>query len=162
MEKFCTVDSSSKFYEQVISFLEEKEQFNKKLRIFISENDLKENEVATTHSSIFVKDTVENREKFGSQLKKKIEYKGFLEFKKNSEIGKGWKIEKPSKPLFIFDYLDVMGRFSETKFIFEDKCYLRLKMEKNFDLPDFVEELKPSEFFKLYETINENKNIILV
>ena len=78
------------------------------------------------------------------------------EFKKNSEVSKMWiglvkDIENFDKPRLLF-YFNLIGhRWKERLFHIGDKLYCSIESDGEVSTPDFVIEMKASEFYKVIE-----------
>lgn len=96
--------------------------------------------------------TANDREKFAGMMKKTNDG----EFKKNSEVSKMWiglvkDIENFDKPRLLF-YFNLIGhRWKERLFHIGDKLYCSIESDGEVSTPDFVIEMKASEFYKVIE-----------
>lgn len=100
--------------------------------------------------------TSNDSKKFSDSLKKT----SYGEFKKNSEISKAWidlakDIEHMEKPRLIF-YFDLLGRhWKERLFDIDGVLYCSIESDREVSTPDFAEEMKASEFYKIVEDYEE-------
>lgn len=94
--------------------------------------------------------------KFKDMMKKG----GWGEFKKNSEPSKMWvelvkdilQFKKPQ----LFYYFDMLGhRWRERLFDIDGKLYGSIESDQEVKMPDFVTEIKASEFYKIIEDYEE-------
>lgn len=100
--------------------------------------------------------TNNDNKKFSDCLKKT----SYGEFKKNSEISKMWielikDIEHMEKPRLIF-YFDLLGHYwKERLFDIDGVLYCSIESGGEVSTPDFAEEMKASEFYKIVEDYEE-------
>lgn len=100
--------------------------------------------------------TNNDNKKFADCLKKT----SYGEFKKNSEISKAWielvkDIEYMEKPRLIF-YFDSLGHhWKERLFDIDGVLYCSIEGDGEVSAPDFAEEMKASEFYKIVEDYEE-------
>lgn len=161
MKIYFIVNEESKLYKDFFSYLEDRE------KVFAAFRTIKEKHgIETTglypHKEVLMIDPTENDVvKFASHLKKSDE----RQFKKTSPIAKEWcslvadleHIEKPS----LWSYLRIYsGRWSESLFNIGTTLYGSLgtqEIEKGFEVPEFLQEIKASEFYKAIEEEEERR-----
>lgn len=100
--------------------------------------------------------TSNDNKEFSDYLKKT----NYGEFKKNSEISKAWidlakDIEHMEKPRLIF-YFNLLGyHWKERLFDIDGVLYCSIESDREVSTPDFAEEMKASEFYKIVEDCEE-------
>lgn len=156
MEKFFIVKQNSQLYKDYFSYLGDRK------KIGAAFNELREEFGIETHDfypykeSLVIVPTKNDSEKFKNLIKKT----SFGEFKKNSEPHKAWvdkvkDIEHINSPRLLY-YFPLLGkRWSERLFEHDGKVYCSIETNVDFEMPDFVTEIKGSEFYKVIEECEE-------
>lgn len=156
MEKFFIVKQDSQLYKDYFSYLEDRK------KVGAAFNELREEFGIETHEFYPYKDcltivpTKNDAEKFKNLIKKE----SFGIFKKTSEPSKAWMekvkgIEHMNSPRLLY-YFPLLGkRWSERLFEYDGKVYCSISANVDFETPDFVTEIKGSEFYKVIEECEE-------
>lgn len=156
MEKFFIVKKDSQLHTDYFSYLEDRK------KVGAAFNELREQFGIETHefypfkNSLVIVPTENDVEKFINLMKKTS--RG--EFKKTSEQHKAWvekvkDIERMGSPKLMF-YFPLLGkRWSERLFEYNGKVYCSIDADVDFEAPDFVTEIKGSEFYKVIEEFEE-------
>lgn len=152
MDKYFEVKKGCRLYDDYFSHLQNESKiidaYNKVCEKFGIESE----SFYMQNKTFRIVPTKADREKFSSSMKKTIDG----EFKKNSEPHKMWlgltkDIEHFQKPKLFF-YFDLLGhRWKERLFHIGEKLYCSIESDGDICCPDFVTELKASEFYKIIE-----------
>ena len=152
LDKYFEVKKGCKLYRDYFDYLEDKHKvvdaFDEVCKHFGIETD----EFYLNKKSFRIVPTKTDNEKFATMMKKT----NYGEFKKNSEPCKMWlsltkDIEHFQKPELLF-YFDLLGyRWKERLFHIGEKLYCSIESDGDISCPDFVTELKASEFYKIIE-----------
>lgn len=157
MERFFIVKQDSQLYKDYFRYLED----GKKL--IAAFNELREQFGIETckfypdKERLIIVPTKNDAEKFKNLMKKT----SYGEFKKASEHHKAWvekvkNIEHMRSPRLLY-YFPLLGkRWSERLFEYNGKVYCSIDANVDFKIPDFVTEIKGSEFYKVIEESEEN------
>lgn len=154
-EIFIKASSSHPFYKRCMNYHKENKAVLKKAQEYLAPYGIPKKDVAVEWHNVGVIDKPKYRKRFKGLYK--ID-EGYLMFKRNTKIGKSWKLERPIHPLICFE-LDAgafAGHFRETKFIFNNTLYARV-MNSNPKVPNRFTEIPGSEFYLLVERINKGK-----
>lgn len=154
-EIFIKAPSTHKFYKRCMKYHREDKNVFKKAQEYLAPYGIPKKEVALGWHNVGIIDKPKYRKRFKGLYK--ID-EGYLIFKRNTKIGKGWKLERPIHPLICFelDAGNFAGHFRETKFIFNDTLYARV-MNSSPKVPEGFTEIPSSEFYLLVERINKEK-----
>lgn len=102
---------------------------------------------------------------FGRFLYKDVFPGGLRKFKKTSSVQKDWErfcknnLELIDKPRLFYDF-PTTGKTRTRLFHYKDEVYCSIENEfidENYIVPEGYEEIKPSEFYKIVELIEEEK-----
>lgn len=83
-------------------------------------------------------------------------------FKRNTDISKEWRaavadIDHMERPR-LFYYFDLLGkRWVERLFDVDTVLYCSIETDSDFETPDFAEEMKASDFYKIIEDLEEKE-----
>lgn len=158
MDKYMEIKSGCKLYDDYFDWVNNHEKI-KQLWKSIKEKYGLEATAFYPFTDRFKIEPTENDEiKFGSMLKKT----SYGEFKKNTEISKEWvsgvkEIGRIRKPQLIY-YFSLLGhRWKESLFHIGEKLYCSIESDGEVSVPFFAVEMKASEFYKIVEDAEDNK-----
>ena len=156
MEQYFEITKESSHYKEYFDYLEADEACEKSVKSFLDENGIHTDYYAISRDKLWIDDTEENRNQFGSQLTKYGE-QGLVAFKKTSKIGKKWtmlNVKKVRKPFVPFFFSDVYGKSHSRLFHVVKKLYCSIdcpERDTKVNTPQEFIEMKASEFFKIVE-----------
>lgn len=156
MEKFFIVKQDSQLYKDYFSYLEDRKKVGAAFNELREEFGIETNEFYPYKDRMVIVPTENDCEKFEKLMKKT----SFGEFKKTSEPHKAWvekvkDIEHMSGPRLLY-YFPLLGnKWTERLFEHDGKVYCTINANADFETPDFVTEIKGSEFYKVIEEYEE-------
>lgn len=163
MKIYFKVNEESKLYKDFFDYCEDKKKVLAAFRTIKEKHGIEATGLYP-HKEVLIIDPTENDAvKFASQMKKSDK----RQFKKNSPIAKEWcslvaDLEHMEKPR-MWNYLRIYGgRWSERLFEIGTTLYGSLECEGGFEIPDFLQEIKASEFYKAIEEEEEEYREIVI
>lgn len=165
MEKFYQAMKESRLYKDYMEYRACRETSIKIARGIFERHGVETKVFALAGWCLAIKPTENDRIKFSTQLKKKAEKYGFVDFKKSSPILKEWlELSKgitfhgnPARTMW--EYFKAPGRMRVRLFSLDGVVYCSVEAQGNIEPDDALEEIKGSEFFQvieLYEVRAEN------
>ena len=159
-ELYFIVNECSKLYQDYFEYLEDKEKVRKIFLGIKEKYGIEASGFYPNKDRFRIAATRNDLSRFASRLKKTEP--GV--FKKNSPMHKEWcslvaDIKHMEKPRLVF-YIQIPGyRWSETLFNINGTLYGMIRSNEEFNndfkLPDFMQEIKASEFYKAIEEEEE-------
>lgn len=162
MERYFRVRSDSQLYNDYMSYRINSIIVNERVMKFFAEFGVESTKYIPGQDCLGIIPTDSDRLKFSTQLRKDEVSNGVCFFKKKSPVGKAWAILtaelKPKcKPSPIFYVDGLIGRCRTRLFEIDKSVYCSIDSEVEFIKPDFLEELRASEFFKVVEDYEDRR-----
>lgn len=160
MEKFFRVKEDSELYKDYFEHNKELEKVRKAYCNFADKNGI-ESDTYYAKSNLAIKPTKGDVEKFDEQFKKEIDENGLKWFKIKSPINKLWIEEtkeidfKKCSDYRYFNYNLPSG--ANRKFMYKDAMYGSIDYYKDWELPDYLEELTKADFYRLLADMSEQE-----
>lgn len=161
MEKFYRAQKDSRLHKAYMEYRECWEKSIEIAREIFGRHGVEAKDFALERWYLAIKPTGNDRIKFSTQLKKKAEKDGFVDFKKSSPILREWmELSKdlmfpcnPSRTMW--KYFKDIGRMRVRLFSFDGVVYCSVEAQGDIEPDDALEEIKGSEFFRVIEEYEE-------
>lgn len=155
-EMFMMTTKDHSYFKSCLKYVDENKNFFADGKKYAASLNIPENDFGLGTSTFAVKNTPEYQKKYKGLVKIDGD---FLTFKRNTKIGRGWKLKKPFRPMPVLDLLTNFqgGKFREQLFIFQDKLYIHFSHESDVILPEGFTQIKASEYYSLVEKIQQEK-----
>lgn len=156
MERFFIVNKDSQLHKDYFNYLEDGKRVGAAFGELREQFGIETNEFYPYKDRMVIVPTENDCEKFEKLMKKT----SLGEFKKASEPTKAWiekvkDIEHMNSPRLL-SYFPLLGRrWTEKLFAYDGKVYCSIDANADFETPDFVTEIKGSEFYKVIEECEE-------
>lgn len=156
MEKYFIVDKESELYSDYFEWLNDKDKVAKAFRNVCEEFGVETKQFYLTKERFHIVPTLNDSEKFRSMMMKS----DYGVFKKSSPVTKRWNelvkdIEHFKKPQ-LFYYLPLLGyKWRERLFNVGGVLYGSVESDGYIDIPDYMTEIKASEFYKVIEEMEK-------
>lgn len=160
MEKFFVVKQDSELYKEYWDWRNNVSENNKLIIDFFNKNNIFATEYYSSKDCLGIVPTVEDKSRFEKQFKASETNEGLRIFKKNSVIGKAWRILTETMTFLYCPspaWLNKrsFGRSSSRLFDYNGILYASISAE-SVDMPeDTFEEIKGSAFYKVMEEISD-------
>ena len=158
MNKYFEVKPGSTLYEEYFAYLGNRKKVTAAFDKVCEEFGIETKSFYMTNRTFRIVPTDADREKFSGTMKKTSEG----EFKKTSEPYKLWMsltkdIAPFTKPELFYYMKDLIGRWRERMFDVDGKlyCSIERESEEEMETPEWVDEMKASEFYKILEESEE-------
>ena len=164
VEQAFRVAKGSKLYEEYFEAQAEKQKMHDLARVFFEKHDLLNDGLGYRMiEALAMQLTEEQKEKYKTQLKKLEDTNGMCYFKRSSPMYKEWYETVSSKvDMNIIDqlwcwYWPYIGQGSYALWHSGDVLYgyLSDKHKDKIELPDYMEPIKMSEYYKAQEDRHE-------
>ena len=157
------VVKDSGLYKSYFEELSEKQKFHDLARAFFEKHELIDKSTYYQSETLWLSLTEEQRERFKGQIKKYTDDNGMSIFKKTSPMQKEWNEDVVSKVNFYtlrqndFWYGGIIshGRYALWDYDGEVYGYLYDKYKEEIQLPEYLTEIKMSEYYSVIEQRNE-------
>ena len=171
MIKCFKISSDSKFVQDYTQYEKNLQAQHDYVHNFLKEHEIEAPRYYVKGKNLFIEATDNDIAKYGSQLKIPQSPHGFRGFKKNSQIGKLFAnadikllsyLDKP-KLNYCIDLCKVVGgqvKWTEFYFEYDGQHYIKIESEviDVSNLPDWLAEMKVSEWYAVLEERKNNKN----
>lgn len=166
MNKYFEVKQDCDLYNDYFSYLDDQSKISAAFRAVYQKFGIQSRQFYMRKDCFKIIPTQQDKEKFLKMFKQN----SIGEFKKSSEVSKMWvnlvkdvkHIRKPK----LFHYFDMAGfKWEENLLHIGNRLYCCFKdmedegYKKKFDIPDFVIEMKASEFYGIMEENGLDVNI---
>lgn len=158
MDKHFEVKEGSSLYDDYFSWKEDNKKVANVFNQIAEKYGIETHSIYPSKTKFHIVPEGNDEEKFNSMLKKT----SYGEFKKNSEISKEWcqlvsDIKHIKKPQ-LFYYFNLIGHiWKEYLFDIDGKLYCRILSDGEVSVPDFVVEMKASEFHRIVEEFEKKQ-----
>lgn len=164
MDKYFIVTEKSRLYNDYFNYIQNKKEIHEHVKHFLDEHGIKAKYYACLGYSLYIEPTEEDLEIFGGMLCRP-KPNGLRRFKENSRIGKAWAkrlqtahLEALSSPNMLL-YLDsFIPRYRSRLFHVGTTLYGSIESDYDFTLPEEFKEIKASEFYRVLEEIEAQKD----
>lgn len=153
---YFTVNDGSVLYRDYFESVEDRKKVLDAFHNVKEKYGIEANELFPVKDKFRIIPKGDDEKKFESMLKKS----NYGQFKKNSPVAKDWcelvkDIKHMRKPSLIL-YFNIIGhRWKEQLFHIGTTLYGHIDSDGNVEMPDFVTEIKASEFYKTIEDAEE-------
>lgn len=152
MDKYFEVKPGSRFYEEYFAHEGDKPKILSAFKEVCEKFGIEADEFYIDKDMFRIVPTASDRRKFSGMMKQSNDG----EFKKNSEVSKMWMrlvrdIEHFEKPHLLFHFNLLGCRWKERVFHMEDQLYCSIESDGEISVPDFVTEMKASDFYQIFE-----------
>lgn len=158
MNKYFEVKPGSALYEDYFAYLGNRKEVMAAFDKVCEEFGIETKSFYLTNRTFRIVPTDADREKFSGMMKKTSDG----EFKKMSAPYKMWisltkDIAPFTKPQLFYYMKDLIGRWRERLFDFDGKlyCSIESESEEEMETPEWADEMKASEFYKILEESEE-------
>lgn len=158
MEKYFIVKEDCSLYKDYFNHKKSEKEIYSAYKRVCEEFGIESNQFFLSKNSFSIIPTDKDKEKFNSVLKKT----NYGEFKKNSAPSKMWislvkDIHNFDKPRLIY-YFELLGHtWRERLFDKENVLYCSVESDRDIKTPNFVTEIKASEFYKVIEDLESEE-----
>lgn len=152
MDKYFEIKTDCALYKDYFAHEEDEPKIVSAFKVVCEKFGIETKEFYMKKSNFWIVPTANDREKFSGIMKKTNDG----EFKKNSDVSKMWvdlvkDIEHFEKPK-LFYYFDLLGhRWKERLFHIGERLYCSIESDGEVSTPEFVTEMKASDFYKVIE-----------
>lgn len=155
-EIFMTITEEHPYFKRCLAYQEDKKMFFAEGKKYAASLGIPENDFGLGTNTFAVKNTPEYQQKYKGLVKLDGD---FLTFKRNTKIGRGWKLSRPLRPMPAIDLETGFhgGKFKEQLFMFQGKLYIYIAHYSDVLLPEGFTQIKGSEYYSVLEKINEKK-----
>lgn len=161
MEKFYRAEKDSRLHKDYMQYRVCREKAIEIAREIFERHGVETKDFALAGWGLAIRPTDNDRIKFFTQLKKKAEKDGFVDFKKSSPILKEW-LELSKDLTFsrnpgrtMWNYFKDTGRMRVRLFSLDGVVYCSVEAQGDIEPDDALEEIKGSEFFQVIELYEE-------
>ena len=156
MGKYFVVNEDSKLYTDYFAWKNDRSKISDAFKKVCDKLGFETTEFYLDKSRLNINPTAKDYATFEHMMKKG----SWGEFKKNSEPSKMWvelvrDIEHFCKPQLLFYFRSLGHRWRERLFDIDGKLYGTIESDQDVKVPDFVTEIKASEFHKIIEDYEE-------
>ena len=160
VEQAFKVAKDSKLYNEYFEAHAEKQKMHKLARVFFEKHDLLNDSLGYRMTEALIMQlTPEQKEKYATQLKKLVDSNEMYYFKKASPMYKEWYETVSSKvDMNVIDqlwcwYWPYIGQGQYALWHHEDELYgyLSDKYKEKLELPEYFEQIKMSEYYRVME-----------
>lgn len=171
MEKFFQIKDDCKLYNDYFAFIKMKTEMNNLFDEFTKIHQLSGQKFVISTNRLIMELNEQEQQTYANDLIKNQNYKihNIYAFKKNAKLCKKWiqLCEKEnikfilSKPMIGFYLNKNLFPFGQRLFHIGTNLYGSLdnKKDSDFELDDFLIELKASEFYKIIENFEERQKV---
>ena len=161
MERFYRALRESRLHKDYMEYRACREKSIEIARGIFDRHGVETKNFALAGWCLGIKPTDSDRIKFSTQLKKKAEKDGFVDFKKSSPILKEWlELSKdltfsrnPARTMW--NYFKYTARMRVRLFSLDGVVYCSVEAQGDIEPDDALEEIKGSEFFQMIELYEE-------
>lgn len=156
MSKYFVVNEDSGLYADYFAWKNDRSKISDAFKKVCDKFGIETTEFYLDKNRLHINPTESDLSKFENIMKKG----SCGEFKKNSEPSKMWigltkDIEHFRKPQLLFYFRSLGPRWRERLFDIDGKLYGSIESNQDVNMPDFVTEIKASEFYKIIEDYEE-------
>lgn len=158
MNKYFEINKGCALYDEYFAHEESEKKISKAVLDICEKFGIETRQFYIYKDRFVICPTESDMQKFENMMKKT----SYGEFKKNIEISKYWiesvkDIEHFDNPL-LFSYFGLFGhRWRERLFHIGEHLYCSIESDGEVSTPNFVTEMKASEFYKIVEDYEEGQ-----
>jgi hypothetical protein len=162
MEKFYQVDPLCRLHSNYINYLEDSSAACRAFNSLAEKYGIETSEFYPGTSRLAIVPTEKDRVTFEKQLTKRVRSQGLIFFKVGSKIGKEWAeivkdLRNTPRPRVSLNLKEFIPRATERIFALNGIVYCSIDTETEYVKPEWLQEMKASEFFKVIEDHNERE-----
>ena len=159
MGKYFVVNEDSVLYADYFAWKNNRSKISDAFKKVCDKFGIETTEFYLDQKRLHIHPLESDFEKFKDMMKKD----SWGEFKKNSEPSKMWvelvkDIEHFGKPRLLLYFRSLGSRWKERLFDIDGKLYGSIESNQDVNMPDFVTEIKASEFYKIIEDYEEKQS----
>ena len=156
MNKYFVVNEDSELYADYFAWKDDKSKISDAFKKVCDKFGIETTQFYLNQNRLHIHPTENDDLKFEKMMKKT----GWGEFKVNSEPSKMWvalvkDIKHFRKPQLLFYFHSLGYSWRERLFDIDGKLYGSIESNMDIQMPDFVTEIKASEFYKIIEDYEE-------
>jgi hypothetical protein len=155
-EKFFIVTEAANMHKDYFTWKANAGYVRSLVNAFFKEQGIEAEEYHVTNDDLMIVPTAADIERFNNVLGVKFQ-NGLRKFNKSSKVTKAWKkklseasLQVLRKPQPIFYFRTNSGRYTSRLFDIDGILYCSISNTKG-DIPEGLDEIKTSEFFKVIE-----------